>query len=101
MRKFVPTTPIHKEVRELIDYQCRTITPQRLTKRFQLNGYLSQASVADVQIGETFESTAAFFTRLKVTFPPVGDIRPHTEPNFQKLSGRLVWRRHCGIGILQ
>ena len=44
------------------------ITPQWLTGRFQKNRHLSQHTVTDLQIGEIFESTAAFFTRLKVTY---------------------------------
>ena len=51
--------------------------------RLQQNGHLSQASVTDVQIGETFESTAAFFTRLKVTYSTESKHYPHTDLIFK------------------
>lgn len=59
------------------------ITPQWLTKRFQQKGHLSQHSVIDVQVDETFESTAAFFTRLKVTYSTESEHRPHTDLIFK------------------
>ena len=59
------------------------ITPQWLTKRFQQNGHLSHQTVTDVQIGETFESTAAFFTRLKATYSTESPDNPHTDLVFK------------------
>lgn len=59
------------------------ITPQWLTKRLQQNGHLSHHTVTDVQIGEVFESTAAFFTRLKVTYSTQSEDCPHTDLVFK------------------
>ena len=59
------------------------ITPQWLTKRLQQNGHLPQHTVTDVQIGETFESTAAFFTRLEVTYSTESENCPHTDLIFK------------------
>ena len=59
------------------------ITPQWLTQRFQRNGYLLQYTVTDVQISETFESTAAFFTRLKVTYSTESTDGLHTDLIFK------------------
>ena len=59
------------------------ITPQWLTKRFQQNGHLPQHTVTDVQVGETFESTAACFTRLKVTYSTPSENCPHTNLIFK------------------
>lgn len=59
------------------------ITPQWLTSRLQQKGHLSHHTVTDVQIGETFESTAAFFTRLKVTYSTKSEDSPHTDLVFK------------------
>ena len=52
--------------------RAEQITPSWLTERFRKNGYLSDGFVEDVQIGEEFESTAAFLTPLKITYS--GDV---------------------------
>ncbi len=59
------------------------ITPQWLTTRFQQNGHLSQHAVTDIQLGETFESTAAFFTRLKVNYSTESENQLHTDLIFK------------------
>ncbi|MDE0014254.1 MAG: phosphotransferase [Candidatus Poribacteria bacterium] len=60
------------------------ITPQWLTTRFQQKGYLSKGTATDVHIGETFESTAAFLTPLKVTYSLEAENLPHSHLIFKQ-----------------
>ncbi len=54
--------------------RAEQITPSWLTNRFRQMGYLAEGFVEDVQMGKEFESTAAFFTPLKITYSgDVGD----------------------------
>lgn len=63
--------------------RAEQITPQWLTARLQQNGYLSHSTITDVQIGKTFESTAAYLTPLRVIYSTGSKNLPHTHLIFK------------------
>ena len=61
------------------------ITPQWLSKRLQKSGISQTITVTKVEIGDTFESTAAFITPLKVVYS--------SEPK-ATLHNNLIFKRY-------